>query len=328
MICPDDVVAAFSGATTILITTHVVPDGDAVGSVLGLKHALERLGWEPVAALAEPVPSSLSFLPGASSIVTPSALEAAYSLAIVLDCGALERVGGCQDAVRGSAKVVNIDHHATNSMFADVNWVETEAAACGEQVAAIMKRLGVEFDPAISTCLYAAIATDTGSFRYSNTRAQTFSVAAELVEAGARPWEVSQNIYDSKPYGSLAALAEAILSMEFQCGGSLAVMTITSDLMRKHDVTEGETEGFIGYARSVAGVEVAVAFRELPGDQIRVGLRSKEKVDVARIAAELGGGGHVRASGCTISGSMEAVKSQVIPRIAEALSTAGFKWTA
>ncbi|MDD3598857.1 MAG: DHH family phosphoesterase [Bacillota bacterium] len=324
---PQELLDAISGATSVLVTTHVVPDGDAIGSVLAMKLSLEKIGKTVCIGLSDPVPDFLMFLPGSDSTCAAACVEGPFDLALVLDCGSADRVGRCEEAVKSSRIVANVDHHATNTHFADINWVDTEAAATVEMVATIIRGLGVEYNADIATCLFAGLSTDTGSFRYSNTSANTFRVAAELVDAGARPWEIAQSIYDTKPYGSLSALAEAILGIEFYCGGLIASMSISAELMAHHDITEGETEGFIGYARSIEGVEIAVALRELDDGNIRIGFRSKEKVDVAQVAAEFGGGGHVHASGCTMRGSLEEVKSKVLPRLERALAEAGYTWT-
>ena len=327
MSAPEELLQAIVDAKSILITTHVAPDGDAIGSALALKIALDRMGKGPRVGLSDPVPEFLRFLPEADSIETAECVGGPFDLALVLDCGSLDRVGKCENAVVSSRKVANVDHHTTNTHFADINWVDSEAAATAQMAAGIIRDLGVEFDPDIAACLFAGLSTDTGSFRYSNTSADTFRVAAALVDAGARPWEIAQNIYDTKPYKSLSALAEAILGIQFSSGGLIASMEITAEMMERHGITESETEGFIGYARSIEGVEVAVAFREVEDGLIRIGFRSKEKVDVAEIAAEYGGGGHVRASGCTVPGPLAEVKSNVITRLNRALAEAGYTWT-
>lgn len=327
MRAPQELLNAVLDARSILVTTHVVPDGDAIGSALAMKLALEKVGKTVCICLSDPVPEFLRFLPGSDLICVARCVEGPFDLALVLDCGSADRVGQCEESVKSSKIVASVDHHATNTHFADINWVNTEAAATVEMVASIIRGLGVEYDADIATCLFAGLSTDTGSFRYSNTSADTFRVAADLVDAGARPWEIAQSIYDTKPYGSLSALAEAILGIEFSCGGLIASMSIPAELMARHDITEGETEGFIGYARSIDGVEVAVALRELDGGTTRIGFRSKEKVDVAKVAAEFGGGGHVHASGCTMRGSLEEVKSKVLPRLERALAEAGYTWT-
>ncbi len=329
MTVPGEIIEALGSARSVFITTHVVPDGDAIGSLLGMKLALERLGKQCEAGLSDPVPPSLRFLPGSAG-VRSGGCEATgrYDLALVLDCGSLDRVGQCVETVEACAVSVNIDHHATNTRFAAVNWVDTEAAATCQLVAELISAMGVAYDSDIATCLFAGLSTDTGSFRYSNTRASTFRIAAELADAGARPWEIAQNVYDSRPYNSLAALAEAILGIEFSCDRLIASMVITAADMARHGITEGDTEGFIGYARSIDGVEIAVALREVGPGTIRVGLRSKERVDVAGVAGEFGGGGHVRASGCTIQGTMEEARRKLIPSLERALREAGYTWTA
>jgi len=326
---PGEIVEAVRRARRVFITSHVVPDGDAVGSLLGIKLALERVGKETRAGLSDGVPPSLRFLPESRSIEAGgSAKSRQFDLGLVLDCGSLDRVGQCVEAVRACPVTVNIDHHATNTRFATINWVDTEAAATCQLVAELIRALGIPYDSDIATCLFTGLSTDTGSFRYSNTRASTFRAAAELAEAGARPWEIAQNIYDSKPYSALAALAEAILGIEFSCDHLIAAMSIRASDMARHGISEGDTEGFIGYARSVDGVEVAAAFREVGQGLIRVGLRSKERADVAKVASEFGGGGHVRASGCSIQGTMEQARIKVMPRLEQALREAGYTWTA
>ncbi|HNU95097.1 MAG TPA: bifunctional oligoribonuclease/PAP phosphatase NrnA [Bacillota bacterium] len=329
MTAPGKVIEAVKSARSVFITTHVVPDGDAIGSLLGMKLALERLGKQCEAGLSDPVPPSLRFLPGSDGIRSGECGNVGrHDLALVLDCGSLDRVGQCAAKVESCPVSVNIDHHSTNTRFAAINWVDTEAAATCQLVAELIAVMGVAYDSDIATCLFAGLSTDTGSFRYSNTRASTFRIAAELADAGARPWEIAQNVYDSRPYSSLAALAEAILGIEFCCGRLIASMVITAADMARHGITEGDTEGFIGYARSIDGVEVAVALREVGPETIRVGLRSKQCVDVASVASEFGGGGHVRASGCTIQGTMDEARSKLMPSLERALREAGYTWTA
>ncbi len=326
---PGEIVKAVERAGRVLITSHVVPDGDAVGSVLGMKLALEHLGKEVRVALSDGVPPSLRFLPGSMGVNTGECGSPwQFDLALVLDCGALDRVGKCVEAVRACPTTINIDHHATNTQFATINWVDTGAAATCQMVAELVRALGVAYDPDMATCLFTGVSTDTGSFRYSNTTASTFRIAAQLAEAGAEPWEIAQSVYDSKPYSALAALGEAILGMEFSCGRLIAIMSIRAADMERHGISEGDTEGFIGYARSIEGVEIAAAFREVGQGLIRVGLRSKERADVARVAGEFGGGGHVRASGCSIQGTIEEARMKLMPRLEQALREAGYTWTA
>ncbi|OPZ64773.1 MAG: Bifunctional oligoribonuclease and PAP phosphatase NrnA [Firmicutes bacterium ADurb.Bin506] len=327
MNAPEQLIQTIHRASDILLCTHVLPDGDAIGSLLGLKAALEAMGKNVTAALSDEVPPYLRFLPGADDIKPVDCMADSFPLAIVLDCGALDRVGRCMAAVEASRLTINIDHHATNSGFAAMNWVNVDSGSTAEMIYALITQMGVAISPEAATCLFAGISTDTGSFRYSSTTAETFRAAAALTEAGASPWRVSQSIYDTKSYDSLAGMAEAILGMKFECSGLVASMDITAELMARHKLTESETEGFISYARSVAGVEVAVAFKEVHANEIRVGLRSNRKVDVARVALALGGGGHVRASGLTFRGSLDQARPAVMAGVKKALREAGFTWT-
>lgn len=329
------IVDEINRAQSVFITVHVGPDGDAIGSMIAMALALRGMGKNVTPATHDPVPESCRFLPQAEEIPLASSLlehcegqgqEALaqgahrYDLAIVLDCGELSRTGDAANLVRMAARVVNIDHHATNDMFGDVNWVDTGAAATGELVYRLITQgLRVTLTPDIATALYTALSTDTGSFRFSNVTSETFDIASQLIKAGADGFRVAEEVYGTVPFNVLKLLGELLNTLETSQDGRIAWMTLTRDVLAKYDVDDDQTEGFIGYARSVKGAEVGILFKETPEGTIRVGLRSRRIVDVASLARRFGGGGHARASGCTLSMPLAEAKSVILRAVAEEL---------
>lgn len=320
---PDKAIKMLKDAGSVLVTSHIVPDGDAIGSVLGLGLALKAMGKTVYMLVDGGVPRNLAFLPGSSYIMAkddevPDGLD----LAVILDVGSFERIGNAERAARSAKARLNVDHHMTNSGFTEEAWIDTSAPATGVMVASLVKGLAVAFDKSIATAIFCAISTDTGSFRYSNTNAECFRLAAELIDAGVDPYSVSMNVYDSKPYGAVKGLGEVLSSIELLHDGRVAVMQISRRLMEDYCLGEADVEGFISYGRSIDGVEVCVAFKELEDGVIKVGFRSKNAVDVSAVAAILGGGGHKRASGCTVEGGLEKARHIVLEAVEKALSEA------
>ncbi len=320
MTVPVSVLDAVRRAESLLITSHIVPDGDAIGSILGMGLSLISAGKKVYMIVDNGVPANLSFLSGSSLILQdPSEVPDGLDLAIILDVGSYDRIGAAEEPARSAKAQVNIDHHATNSGFTDLLWIDTSAPATGVMVAELVRALGIPFEAHAASALYCAISTDTGSFRYSNTNSDCFRLAAELIDAGADPYAVSMNVYDSKPFGAVKGLGEVLSEISIESGGRLAVMEITRSLMLSYSLSEGDVEGFISYGRSIEGVEVCVAFKEIEVGLIKVGFRSKALVDVSRIAASFGGGGHKRASGCTVKGTLAEVRGKVVAAVNAAL---------
>ena len=320
MTVPVSVLDAIRRAESLIITSHIVPDGDAIGSILGMGLSLMSAGKRVYMIVDNGVPVNLSFLNGSSLILRdPSEVPGGLDLAIILDVGSYDRIGAAEAPAKSAKAQVNIDHHATNSGFTDLLWIDTSAPATGVMVAELVRALGIPFEAHAASALYCAISTDTGSFRYSNTNSDCFRLAAELIDAGADPYAVSMNVYDSKPFGAVKGLGEVLSEISIESGGRLAVMEITRSLMLSYSLSEGDVEGFISYGRSIEGVEVCVAFKEIEVGLIKVGFRSKALVDVSSIAASFGGGGHKRASGCTVKGTLAEVRGKVVAAVNAAL---------
>jgi len=296
----------------VLITAHERPDGDAIGSAIALDLALRCLGIRTVVMLADPVPELYRFLKGTESILQPSALGWQPEAVVALDSTEWDRVGGFIQKFLPGTLTVNIDHHASNREFADLNWVDVKAAATGEMVLDLIQYWQVPIDPDMASALYTAMATDTGFFQHGNTTAQVLSKCARLAELGANPHFISEQIHEYKSFESLKALGFALSSIQLSPKGSVAWIGLSLEDMERLQVKEEELEGFVNYPKSIKGVEIGILFRQVEPRKVRVGLRSRGQVDVSAIAQVFGGGGHYRAAGCTVEGALPEVMEQVV----------------
>jgi phosphoesterase RecJ-like protein len=307
-----------ASATRLLITSHINPDGDAIGSQLALYGALTQLGKQVTILNSSPLPEVYRFLPYASAIQHAAAISGEFDLAFVLDCSDLRRVG--EWAVAGSAIVVSIDHHYQGIPFGNLNWCQEEACSTTELIYELIREWEVELDAAIATNIYAGILTDTGSFRFSNTTSRSLKLASRLVELGVNPQYVAEAVYESLPLSTLKLLGCGLETMELSGEGQIASLTVTQGMLQKNGAAAWETENFINFPKSIKGVRVALLFQQLEEGYYKVSLRSKGEVNVARIAKEFDGGGHYHAAGCRIRGSLAEVKAKVIELVYKYLS--------
>jgi phosphoesterase RecJ-like protein len=285
-----------------LVCSHSRPDGDAVGSMLATGMLLEAMGKRADLVTADRIPTVYRSLPGAEAIRCALRVHGPYDAAILLECDSVDRT-----RLRGleAFYLVNIDHHATGRAFAHLNWIDRDAASVGELVYRLIKAARVHLSPAMAQCLYTTVLTDTGGFCYGATRASTFAV------------HMAQEIYFSTAMSKLLLLGAALSNLKRE--GRLAWLSVSHQDMVRTCAAEEDCEGIVNYAISLAGVEAAVFLRELPEGRIRVSLRSKGRVDVASLAARLGGGGHENAAGVTLDGpaarALEEVLSHLRPAV-------------
>ena len=307
-----DAKQAIGSAHRVLVTSHVDPDGDAVGSGLAFASLVRELGKDVDVVTQDPIPRLYEFLPGADTAKRPNQVQGEYDTCVVLDCASLERVGSVQPLVSSSRVIVNIDHHFSNTNFGQVNLVFPEASA----TAAIVVRLVDDFDMPIgkdrATNLYAAMIADTGSFRYSNSSAESLKTCARLVDEGADPTWVAANIFGRKGLPGLRLLGEALLSLEVLNGGSVAMISLSRDSFEKHGASTGDCEGFVNYAQSLKGVRVGILLRETEQNVTKASFRSDGSTDVDQLARMYGGGGHPTAAGARISGPLHDAKKRVL----------------
>lgn len=304
-----------------VLTFHENPDGDSVGSTLALARALKRVGKKATVASPGVFPKTFRFLPGAETVVPWEQAAGEYSVALIVDCGDLNRFGPVgKTVVERAPVIVNVDHHLTNSRFGHINYVDSHAAAAGEQVVEILDQLAVVIDQEMAICLLTALMTDTGCFRYPNTSSETLVTASRLVAAGGSPALVAENVYDTRTLSSLRLLDVALSRLELSTGGKVAWSVVRAEDFAATGASEAEAEGIVNYPRTIEGVEVGLLFRETPEGKVKVAFRSRRVVDVSRIAFGFGGGGHARAAGCTYEGTLDEAIGKVL---AEVLAAAG-----
>jgi bifunctional oligoribonuclease and PAP phosphatase NrnA len=299
-----------------LITSHLKPDGDSIGSQLAMAYALRALGKEVRIVNRDPAAPGLLAFPGVADIEIAPRVDGDYDALIVMECGDLARTG-----VEGLERyfTINIDHHPGNAMFGAINWFDSTAAACGEMVFDIIQRLGVDLTPAIAVHIYVAILTDTGSFHYSSISPRTFDICRQCLEAGVDPVFVARSVFDSNNIGRLRLFGAVLGSVELEAGGRLAVIYLDRAMARAAGGTYDDTEGLINLPLTVKEIQAVVFFKEWEPNQYRISLRSKGTIDVGDVAKRFGGGGHKNASGCSVTGSLPEARQQILPLVVEAI---------
>lgn len=304
------VVEAIYAARTVLVTCHRNPDGDAVGSLLAVGIALERLGKAVTLYSPDPLAYPFRDLPRAADVVTDLDPLTRYDLTIALDTGDVRQLGDHVPEPPRRGVLAVLDHHASGRPFGDVRWHEPGAAATGVLVAELLERLGVPLDQELAEPLWCALYTDTGGFRYSSTDAAVLRLAARLVETGLSPWEMTVKLYENNPLARMRLLALALGTLVVSDSGQVASLAITEAMLQEAQADATMLDGLINYARGIAGVEVAVQVLQA-GEACRISLRSKGRVDVGRLAAHLGGRGHHNAGGCVLQGAPAEVRRRV-----------------
>ena len=303
-----------------LIASHINPEGDAIGSALALAISLKNIGKEVTVFNQDPIPRNLQFLPMSSEIIHEIDGTLSFDAAFVLDCGDLDRVGKEIEKIRKIRKIINIDHHMTNSGFGDLRLVDSQSSSTAELIYAVIKDIPIEITYEIALNIYTAILTDTGAFCNSNTTEGTFHIASEMVRIGVNPANVAEKIYQEMPVSRLKLLGLVLNTLEILGNGRIAFVAVTLSMLRKTGATPELTEDMINYPRSILGVKVAVLFREVSRNYYKISFRSNKDIDVADIAREFGGGGHPNASGGNVGGSLLEVKGKVFEAVSKRLN--------
>ena len=304
-----------------LISTHIRSDGDAIGSEIGLWEVMRALGKQAQIVNDGAVPRVFQCLdPGGAIAPDPAAAWPDAQAAFVLDATSLERIGGVADRIPSAAAVVNIDHHVSNGNFGSVNHVDPDASSTGELIFRLIREASFPAPLPALEALYAAIITDTGRFTHGNTSPEAFEAAADLLRGGVDAGKMGSLLFRSEPVGLTMLRAKAGSTLELFEDGQVAVMTLTREMFQETGVDPVDTQEFADLPRSLDGVEVGVLFRELeePG-KVKASFRSRGRVDVNAVAGLFDGGGHVRASGCTVDGGMEGGKAKVVQAVLDAL---------
>lgn len=305
-----------------LIVTHERPDGDAIGSALAIAHILQALGKTWHFVVEGPMPPRFAYLPlFTSAVYMEEAPQIQYQHVIAVDCADMARfetVG--QRYIQNGAQIVNIDHHQTNPGYGAAAWVDPLAAATCELVYHIARSLWVALSTDLATCLYTGILTDTGGFAQPNTSREVHQIAAELLASGVQPYDIAEPALESRSWSQMRLVQMALNNLTVSADGKYAILYVTQGMIEGAGCTDDDAEGLVGFARCIDTVEVGALFREVSTGRVKVSLRSKRTVDVARIAQTFQGGGHTRAAGCMLTGDLSDVIDAVVEQIENALS--------
>ncbi|HEX8098289.1 MAG TPA: bifunctional oligoribonuclease/PAP phosphatase NrnA, partial [Pyrinomonadaceae bacterium] len=298
------------------ITSHVRPDGDSLGSSLGLYWLLRSLDKDVEVVMRDAVPHAYRKLPGAQSVRVTPAVDREYDAVFVIECSDITRPG-LVDLEKQF--VVNIDHHSTTALFGTINWIDSTASAVGEMIYNLCKATGVRVTREMAECVYTALITDTGSFHYSNTTERTFKVASELVRAGVKPAKVSEAVFASYPWSKVELMASVLATARRDPSGRVAWMRQTLEMTERTHASEEDGDGFVNLPLTVCEVEAVALLKECEPGVYRTSLRSKGDVNVAKVAEKFGGGGHRNAAGCTLRGAWDEAERSVVELMVEAV---------
>lgn len=304
-----------AGREEILVVTHFFPDGDAIGSLLAFGGMLEQLEISFTLAVDDPCPQKYNFLAGFESVknLKQEALAHKFSRVVILDAGAISRIGSAKKYISETARILNIDHHLTGDIVGSVNLINTEASATSEMLFDLFQALDIVITKDMAMALYTGILTDTGRFRFANTTSHAMHVAAELIAIGIDPGLLTENIYFNIPAAQMKSLAKALESLEIHGDGRICIIGLNGA------ETVNDTEGFVEYAASIQGVELAVFYSLMEPGMFKVSLRSRCDIDVSEIALKFGGGGHRKASGFRYRGDLPILKARLLDVLTKSL---------
>ena len=306
-----------------IVTSHISPDGDNIGSTLAMYYALNKLGKNVSYVLDDNTPQNLKFLVEDIKILKSEEVNLNNYSIIALDCGDKNRICLSQELLNNAKKIICIDHHASNDYYGDFNYIDIDASSTCELVYNLLMEYEKSeskniIDEDIATCLYTGLVTDTGNFVYSNTHPSSFEMAKDLLLKGAKKDTIIQKIFQSNPYNYYKLLGEALNTLDI-VDGKIASIMITKEMLKRNVISFNDVDGITSYTRDIEGVEVGILLKEKKENEVKVSLRSKNYVDVSKIAQSFNGGGHIRAAGCTIDSSVEDAKKKIVEAVVKAL---------
>ena len=299
-------------AEDVLILCHRNPDGDTLGSGCGLCHALKNMGKRARILVNDPIPRKFRYL-------TEGCEDTFEPKTIVSTDIADEQLFGEKLAPYLGKVDLAIDHHPSNTRFAKRLFLEPDSAATTELIYGLVKELGTSLTPEIADCLYTGLTTDTGCFVYSNTTPRSHRIAADLIEAGCHYKELNKHIFETKSLSVLSAEREALNSLEMHFDGKAALIYISREMLARTGVLEADLDGIAAIPRKIEGVEIGITIKERADNEYKISLRTGEAIDACRICQNFGGGGHARAAGCTVNGTLDEVKTLILGTVGHAL---------
>jgi phosphoesterase RecJ-like protein len=306
------VVELIENKSNFAITTHIKPDGDGVGSSLGLCWLLRSLGKNAEVIVHGDVPQAYRGLPGADEIRDVRTIDGKYDAIFVIECSDIDRPGiaGLENEF-----TVNIDHHSTSAHFASINWIDSTASAVGEMIYNLCKAIGGRITKEIAECVYMALVTDTGSFHFPNTSERTLKVASELIKAGAKPADIGESVYYNYPWSRIELMRRVLETVRRDETGRIALMRQTVEMHDLAEAVDGDNNGFVNIPLAAKDIVAVVYMREIAPNQYKASLRSKAELNVAKVAEKFGGGGHKNASGLSIEGDWDEKERELVAEL-------------
>ncbi|UHR02922.1 bifunctional oligoribonuclease/PAP phosphatase NrnA [Peptoniphilus sp. GNH] len=305
-------------ANRIVLSSHINPDGDNLGSVLGMYSVLKQMGKEVYPIIDDEIPKDYKFLPSSEVIKRPEEINFTPDLFITLDSATLDRIGKSKEIFEKAKKTINFDHHKTNDSYADLNYV-SEKSATGEVLFEFFHTEKIGINKAAATCLYTAISSDTGSFKYDSTSSYTFYAASELMKKGIDINEIAVNLYQNRSKSKTKLLIEVASKIKYYFDDKVGLGKVTNDIMESVGAEKHDSEGIVEFIRDIEGLELAVLLKEKKDGGVRLSMRSKSQLDCAKIASFFGGGGHTRAAGATIDLPIDKAEEVLIEEIKKQL---------
>ncbi|CAM3893305.1 bifunctional oligoribonuclease/PAP phosphatase NrnA [Cohnella lubricantis] len=312
------------GRDEFLIVSHVQPDGDAISSTAAVGWLLGKLGKQYAMYNDGPVPSRLSYLWNSEEIATAARPpQKKYRNIILVDCADFARSGAAKELFADEAELLNIDHHPTNDAFGLVNLLQFDAAATAEILFDLIQAFNLPLDADVATALYTGLMTDTGGFRYANTSSHVMNIASRLLDAGADGPALAEKLLERMTMGQMRMIQRALARLSFSEDGRIGWLWVSKDDLSETGASNEDLEGLVNYPRNVEGVEVGLLFKQTEPSSVKISLRSAGLVNVAAVAQQFGGGGHVRAAGCRVAVPLDEAVEQVVGAIRTALEDAG-----
>ncbi len=303
---------AIKSSGSVALIAHIMPDGDTLGSCLAMYHALNGLGIRADLFCQDPAPEVYMFLCEIDKFDRVPTGAGSYDMCIALDCSDLDRLGSLIPVFKSSRKTLNIDHHKSNTTYADLNLVDETAAATGELIYKVLDEMGVPISPDIAIALYTAISTDTGNFSYSNTTPASMRIAAGLIEAGVKVDELTTRLYRTHSLHRIKLLSRVLDSLELFENNRIAFLTITMKDLEDTGAQASDMENMVNYAKEISGIELAVLFKETTDGGTKVSIRTSDKLDATKLALQFGGGGHMKAAGANLDMGIKDAKTAVL----------------
>jgi len=315
----DEISRVIQKNKNFLITSHINLDGDGIGSELALYFILKKLNKKVTILNQDRIPKIYDFLPDSDKVqywnnnrINPKSID----VGIALDCSSIKRIGRTYEIFKDIKTIINIDHHKSNENFGNLNYLDCSASSVGEIIYELITFLNIDLlDEKISTCLFTAIITDTGSFRYSNVSSKTFGVASHLTRHRIKSHLIANNIYNRSTYPGLKLLGESLLTLEMDDSNYVSWLTITRKMLNDTNANDEDIEGIINIATTLNNVEISILFRETKDNKIKISFRSKGNFDVNKFAGKFKGGGHPNAAGCLCLGKLDEIKEKILSKL-------------